>query len=497
MKPVAELDEYQREQLAVLLQEKARRQALDHWSKWQPHAKQQAFIEAVLKAEKYENWLFAANRAGKTDAGAWLTARFARFGIPGEKFRPTVGWVVSLDFPSSRDIVQPKLFNNGVALSKAPFIPDWEIKEWRVADQVLILKNGSVIGFKSADSGRRKFQGAERDYVWFDEEPPEEIYDEAVIRVASGSRLRIFGTCTLLPPEGAAGGVSWAYGRIIKPWMAGSDLVNVFQASIYDNPHLQKDELRRLEAIYPAGSVQRRIRLDGELLPGLSGARAYPGFDPRRNTAVLTDGPIPSWPLCWCWDFNVEPMVTLVGQRRQGVFYVYREFVLAEGNIAEMVDWFRSVYPAHPGGVLVYGDATGTARTSQTGISDYMMIQNLMRSYPSSVKLKIPFSNPSVRDRINAVNRACWTEDGEACLVIDRDQCPELLADLEQVLLDPRGKIKKTTDRRDPYSRRTHVSDALGYWIVAEAPVSWSPRDTWKSVVMPHAPRYAWQRAVL
>ena len=45
------------------------------------------------------------------------------------------------------------------------------------------------------------------------------------------------------------------------------------------------------------------------------------------------------------------------------------------------------------------------------------------------------------------------------------------IADLEQVLRDSRGGIKKSHDRKDPYYRRTHISDALGYWVVKDEPV--------------------------
>lgn len=31
--------------------------------------------------------------------------------------------------------------------------------------------------------GREKLQGASLDYVWFDEEPPEDVYDECYMRV--------------------------------------------------------------------------------------------------------------------------------------------------------------------------------------------------------------------------------------------------------------------------------------------------------------------------
>jgi hypothetical protein len=47
----------------------------------------------------------------------------------------------------------------------------------------------------------------------------------------------------------------------------------------------------------------------------------------------------------------------------------------------------------------------------------------------------------------------------------------ELADDLEQVLDDGRGGIKKSSKHTDPYSRRTHMTDALGYWVFQVRPV--------------------------
>ena len=51
--------------------------------------------------------------------------------------------------------------------------------------------------------------------------------------------------------------------------------------------------------------------------------------------------------------------------------------------------------------------------------------------------------------------------------------CKDLITDLEVVLRDQGGGIKKTTKKTDPYFLRTHFSDALGYWISYEAPVNY------------------------
>jgi len=462
--------------IVVLGQEILKRRQDDPLLNWQATPKQQPFIESVLKRLNRENWLFAANRSGKSDAGAYVGAYLARFGINGS---PTTGWVSSLDFPTSRDTIQPKYFDNGFVpqgQTHPPFIPDGEIDQWRVSDQILKLKNGSIIGFKSADSGRKKYQGAERDWVQIDEEHPKDIYEEITIRI--GARpLRLFGTVTLLPPEGNTGGVSWMYEGIIVPWQRGTTKnIGLFAASIYDNPHLNQEEIKVLESIYPEGSVQRRIRLDGEWLPGIGGARAYPSFAEAINVKEVQDLD-PRLPLCWTWDFNVEPMVSLVGQWRSelpgmapSIFQVHKEFVLDEGSIPDMVDLFRQHYPSHHAELRVYGDATGRARAHQTNESNYTLIMNLMRSYPAPVKMIVPQINPPITSRLNSVNTACRSETGQVNILV-APTCDELIADLNNVLLDTNGKIRKTTNRKDPYFRRTHISDALGYWVAYEAPV--------------------------
>ena len=40
----------------------------------------------------------------------------------------------------------------------------------------------STLGFKSYDQGREKWQGETLDFVWFDEEPPLDIYTEGLTR---------------------------------------------------------------------------------------------------------------------------------------------------------------------------------------------------------------------------------------------------------------------------------------------------------------------------
>lgn len=476
------------EKKLLLMEELHRRRTEDPLARFEPHPKQREFINAVLKGGKSGYFFFAANRAGKSDAGAYIGASLARYGDQSDdvkwargkgssvsvRDRATSGWVVSLDFPASRDIVQPKYFDNKFVPGGAthpPFIPDREIEEWRAGDQILRLRNGSIIGFKSAESGRKKFQGSEKDWVQFDEEPPKEIFEETVIRVGA-RQLRTFATCTLLPPEGQIGGVTWMFSDIIKPFQQGKrpDL-EIMTAAIYDNPHIPEMELARLESMYPEGSIQRRIRLNGELLPGLSGARVYSGFDHRLHVRDIPDDSINMRkPLLWFWDFNVEPMVSGIAQRELGLFRIWKEIILEEGSIPDMCNAFRHETQGHMGEVYLYGDATGKHRSHHSKQTSYQLILNSMQQYGMPIRMRVPETNPSVTSRINAVNRMFRDELGEARVEID-PSCTELIADFEQVISDGRGGIKKTYNSKDSYFYRTHISDAYGYMIGYEEPV--------------------------
>jgi phage terminase large subunit-like protein len=480
----------------------AQRRASDKLFQFQPLPKQLPFIRAVLADEPpWEHLFLAANRSGKSAAGGYCGATLARFGPDSPRValgpstqvwdRATSGWVVGPDFPTLRDVLMPTYFDNGyISPTQAvgPFIPASEIDHWSWDSQVLRLKNGSLLGFKSNEQDTVKFASAGKDWVHFDEEPAQSTYEEVTLRVAGGRHLRLFTTATLLPPEGIVGGISWIYDDIIQPWQGKQRTdVQVFGASIYDNPYILPDEIARLEARYPVGSLQRRIRLQGEWLPGMTGVPVYGNFE--RQVHVRAQPALsPNRPLIWSMDFNVSPLCSLVAQHERQRFRVFREFCLEPGSIPMAVETFRAAYPRHAHEVWLYGDASGGARDPQSGKSDWRVVLEYLATYPSPVKLKVPEANPPVHARINAMNLALMDEQGYSAIEID-PACTELIADLERVISDGRGGILKSYSKKDPYSKRTHMSDALGYLVVLERPVGAANRAPRSRVQVPR-PQY-------
>jgi hypothetical protein len=460
---------------------------------WSPFERQRLFLEC----KKSEAALLGANRGGKSDPLAALCASLARFGNPNPITSDAAGgrieimdravsiWVIGLTEKLVKEGIQPKIVTTALTAAEThpAFIPNEEIHSSNINDQIWRLKNGSLIGFKTADAGREVFQSASRDAVLFDEICEWEVYKEATFRVPGGGRrLLIRLAATLLPPLGMAGGVSWYFPQKIRPWqMAGNrenqtgnqdKFLDIFTLGIRHNPHINRDEIERLERMFPPGSLEARIRLDGELLPSIGGTIAYTGYreSVHFQSKITPDRRDDRYPLALCCDFNVSPCVWVVGQYIDKTWFFFDEIVLDQCNLSQMVAEFRRKYPTHGAPLYIYGDQTGVHRNVQTGESNYDIIQECFVGYPVPVELKLPETNPLVSDRLNAVNRAFSGSDGRIGIVFGPN-CIEIKQDCEEVLRDHRGGIKKVSDPSNPYFFRTHGMDAVGYAVCFTDPV--------------------------
>ena len=76
--------------------------------------------------------------------------------------------------------------------------------------------------------------------------------------------------------------------------------------------------------------------------------------------------------------------------------------------------------------------------------------------------------NPAVLDRINVMNGMLCKADGQTRRLFIDPSCTELITDLEEVKwkVDAHGVTLPDIDNRNP--KRTHVSDALGYYVETE-----------------------------
>jgi phage terminase large subunit-like protein len=246
------------------------------------HLKQLAFHKCI----KRNRWVFGGNRSGKTECGAVECVYMARGIHPYRENRQGVhGWVVSLSAQVQRDVAQKKILrylrkdwiDDIVMISGRKDSPENGVIDFiRVKN---VFGGVSVIGFKSCDQGREKFQGASLDFVWFDEEPPKDIYTECKMRVMD-KQGDLFGTMTPLK------GLTFVYTDIYLNRFNDDEVWYEFM-EWSDNPYLSKREIARLEQGLEGAELQSRRFGKFAASSGL----VYPEFDERVHVVERFDVP--------------------------------------------------------------------------------------------------------------------------------------------------------------------------------------------------------------
>src|SRR6516162_7724006 len=209
--------------------EREQRRAQNRLAAYKPYPKQSAFHEAG--ATHRERLLIAANQSGKSLAGGMETAMHAtgRYldGWKGKRFdKPTIGWGAGTTNETTRDTVQ----------------------------RILVGRSGQ--------HGRESFQGETLDYLWFDEEPPADIYTEGLTRT-NVSQGPVWVTFTPLL------GMSEVVRRFL---LEPSPDRSVTTMTLDDVDHYTDEEKAKIAASYAAHEREARTRG----VPTLGSGRIFP-----------------------------------------------------------------------------------------------------------------------------------------------------------------------------------------------------------------------------
>lgn len=242
------------------------------------------------KSTKRNRWVFGGNRTGKTECGAVETIWLALGIHPYKENRKHVDcWVVSLSNRVQKEVAQAKILKYLPKSSIVEIIMNEGKKSMPENGTIecIVVKNAfgnkSRIWFKSCEEGREKFQGASLDFVWFDEEPPEDIYIECKMRVLDKCG-EIFGTMTPLK------GLTFIYNEIYLNEKNDPEVFYEF-ISWEDNPFLNKKEIERLSfSLSPDEIESRKYGRFSFYNAGL----VYPEFDVNVNVIEPFSIP-PDW----------------------------------------------------------------------------------------------------------------------------------------------------------------------------------------------------------
>lgn len=326
--------------LAKLLAERERRQRTNKLKFYRPYAKQREFHAA---GARYSERLFmAGNQLGKTVAGGaeWamhLTGRYPDWWDGAVFDKAPLLWAGSVTGESTRDNPQRILVGPPAKEEEwgTGFIPGTCIRDRTRAmgvpnllDSVVVRWGGggdvqageSVLAFKAYEKGREKWQGPTVDGVWFDEEPPEDIYSEGLTRTNNGQRGQ-FVQQTFTPLLG----MSTVVCRFIMPAGddPGADSRNVTSMTIEDAEHYSPEERAKIIASYPLH--EREARAKG--IPTLGSGLIFPILE---EEIVVEPIPIPAhWPQINGLDFGYDHpfgAVNLAWDRDTDTVYVVQDY---------------------------------------------------------------------------------------------------------------------------------------------------------------------------
>ena len=410
------------------------------------HKKQIAFH----KCTKKNRWVFGGNRSGKTECGAVETVWLARGIHPYKQNKKDIScWVVSLTTQVQRDVAQAKILyylnpewiSDIVMLSGKKTSP-----EYGVIDHI-IIKNVfgglSKIGFKSCDQGREKFQGTSLDFVWFDEEPPKDIYIECKMRVIDKCG-EIFGTMTPLK------GLTWVYNDIYLNENNDDEVWCEFM-EWSDNPFLNKSEIDALTKTMSAEELEARrygkfLTKNGMVYPEFTEENIVEPFDvPKEWYDCISIDPGLHNPLSAHWyavDYD------------NNIYVIAEHFASDKGiefhsnaikNICSRLNW-----PTNNGKIYALIDSAANQKT----LSSQKSVTELFYEQGINVNPKV---NKDLFSGIQRVKSYLKNAEGKRKLFVFKN-CTNLIRELKNYAWG---------NQDAPVKKDDHCLDELRYYIMS------------------------------
>lgn len=420
------------------------------------------------KSQKRIRAAFGANRSGKTVAGACEAVWYATGSHPYKNIpTPNFGRIVCTDF------------TNGIEKVVIPEVKRWlpkgMLKEYHVESRTMELTNGSTIEFMSYDQEVEKFASASRHWVWFDEEPPQSIFNECRMRVID-TRGDIWITMT--PDKG----MTWIYSDIYEK--GGTDPnIEIFTFGIYDNPYIDREEIDMIKGGLDEQLVEAKIYGKFVQLSGL----VYKDYNSDIHTIKRF-----SIPTHWVRVCSIDPhprnptavlyiAVCPIGEfirvcREQGI----PSGIESTGYNTDMYTVYDEIYPGEPLLIAQVADLM-KAKEGNDYIS-YRLIDN-------SANTPDPIMGTSVREEFekHGIRTVLADKDIPNRIFKVRERLKtntiRFMDDLSETLWEIRhyawDDYKHGRDYKDPKEKprkkRDHMMDNLGY-VCLSSPKYDSPR---------------------
>jgi phage terminase large subunit-like protein len=334
--------------------ERQRRLSTNRLKAYQPYAKQREFHAAGSTFR--ERLFMAGNQLGKTVAGAaeaamHLTGRYPDWWQGHRYSKPVVMLAGSESYELTRDGIQRLMvgppereedWGTGYIPADAILARTRRMGVSNALDSVTVRHasgGASSLGLKAYEQGRGKWQANTVDYVWFDEEPPSDVYFEGITRTNATKGLI---AVTFTPLMGMSDVVA-------RYMMEDSEDRAVITMTIDDAEHYSPEERAKIIASYPAH--EREARTKG--IPSLGSGLIFPVIEEEIVCDPFTIPPI--WPQINGVDFGYDHpfgAVNMAWDRDADTVYVTKVYrkrestpVVHAAGIKPWGDWIPCAWP--------------------------------------------------------------------------------------------------------------------------------------------------------
>jgi len=332
---------------------------------YQPYPEQEAFHRCPLKGR----YVAGGNRGGKTDAivvdaikNATNTNQYWQRPVEWGNGAIQLRFVVVDINKGVEQIILPKLKR---WCAPSMLIDGRFEKSWDPGKLVFTFANGSTIDFLTHGMTLDKHGGVPRHIIYFDEEPPQDVFNENMMRLVDYDGYWVIAATPV-------NGIGWTYDLLWEPAENNPEngQVGTFTLSAEKNPYLQADNFDRF--MIGMSTEERQVREEGKFV-ARSGL-IFPQFAMNLDKFVAEEAFIPSkkWDWYTSTDFGYHNPTAwywhAVGP--QGQIITFAEHYQSEMTTPEHVAVVKQREAAFGKQPLArVGDPAGNQRQGNTGTS--------------------------------------------------------------------------------------------------------------------------------
>lgn len=430
---------------------------------YEPNPKQDIFH----KDPRFGRIFIGGNQCGKTtgavvEALLWCTKKH-----PNRTFKtkgPIYGRIVVVDFLEGMEkIVLPEVrrWVPDIALKNQSWLDSWD--NYR---RTLEFANGSSLEFLSYEQDLEKHAGTKRNFIYFDEEPPESIFGENMARLLAQEDAAWW--CAMTPTKG----ITWMNDRFVDPPENKKAQVEAGNLVIWvDTIDNQKN--------IPEGTVERtlgnlsedeqKVRAHGAYVP--RGGKVYPEFQASIHATIPRNWmPTQDWTV-WMtmdsgWTNPTAVLYTAVSPNQESII-TFQEFVDKGLRVDEWAVIMKKFETEN--NLKIYnrtGDPAMHQVKENTGISIiaeyakngiYIATDGVPRG-ENGVKIGVEKVKQYLRPNPRRHHKPFWE--------ISLDRCPILVDQMKKLQWDyiQSEKLRSQTNPPERIKKlRDHAPDAIRY----------------------------------